>query len=422
MIRQAAITGIGIVSAIGSDLASFRQSLFSGRSGVRRIDGRALPVPYAADVAGFVPPAGFERADRSVQFAIAAARAAVADAGLCGAPAGRIGEYVDSDRAAVSIASSKGGVASICELRERLARTGGPVEPAALADLFANCWPSTPAAAVAADLGFRGPTAVPAAACAAGSHAVIDGALMIERGEADIVIAGATEASIIPLISAGFCQLGVLAPDGVCRPFDRDRSGFAIGEGAAMLILENTADARARGAGIYAGIAGHVRAADATGIVALDESGASVASAITRALHRAAIECGTGVPPVIPEPREVDYINAHATGTRLNDIIETRAIKAAFGSHARDVAVSGTKPITGHLLGAAGAIETAICAIALRHQMIPPTINLRTRDPECDLDLVCDARRPAAVDVVMNLSFGFGGQIGVLVLTRDGFR
>jgi len=398
MNRRAAITGIGIVSAVGSDLASFRRALYFGRSGVRRINDPALPVPYAAAVDGFVPPTGSARSDRSVQFAIAAARAAVADA--------RLHAGICPERAGVSIASSKGGVASVCQLRERMADLSPPTGRTVLAELFANCWPSTPAAAVAADLGFRGPTAVPVAACAAGSHAIIDAALMIERDEADVVMAGATEASIIPLISAGFAQLGVLAPDGVCRPFDRDRRGFAIGEGAAMLLLEHVADARARGAGTYAEIAGHVRAADATGIVALDETGGSVASAITRGLNRAGIE-----------PGAVGYINAHATGTRLNDLIETRAIKAAFGPHMHSVAVSGTKPITGHLLGAAGAIETAICAIALRDQMIPPTINLRARDPECDLDLVCDAARPAAVHAAMNLSFGFGGQIGVVILT-----
>ena len=399
MNRRAAITGIGVVSSIGSDLATFRYSLFSGRSGVRRIDNRGLPVPYAADVAGFVPPAGYEQADRSVQFAIAAARAAAADAGFDTTQA-------DLERAGVSIASSKGGVSSVCELRERLAaHNGEPANRAALANLFANCWPSTPAAAVAADFGFRGPTAVPVAACAAGAYAVIDGALMIERGEAHLVIAGATEASIIPLISAGFGQLGVLAPDGICRPFDRDRSGFAIGEGAAMLVLENTADARTRGASIYAEIAGHVRAGDASGIVALDETGAGVASAVTRALDQAGIS-----------PYDVDYINAHATGTRLNDLIETRAIKMALGSHARDVAVSGTKPITGHLLGAAGAIETAICAIALRDRTIPPAINLRAPDPQCDLNLVLGTCRRADMDVAMNLSFGFGGQIGVILL------
>ena len=411
MNSRAAITGIGIVSSIGCDLRSFRQALFAGRSGVTPLpDSRGFLARAAAQVAAFQPPRCWENSDRSVQFAIAAARSAVNDARIDLA-------RVAPDTIGVSVASSKGGVTSFCKLHEVFIANGGQLRGGQpdggqldghyFRNLFVNCWPSMPATAVAAEFGCHGPTSVPVAACAAGSHAIIEGAGMIERGEAEVVFAGATEASITPLIVAGFCNLGVLAGDGICRPFDANRSGFVIGEGAAVLVLENAQSAAARGARIYADIAGCARAADASGIVALDESGASVATAIRLALARAGVT-----------PEQVSCINAHATGTRLNDVLETRAIKAALGRHARNVPISGTKPITGHLLGAAGAIETAICAVSMHDSMIPPTINLATPDPECDLDYVPGKARRLPVNVAVSLSFGFGGQIGVIVLSK----
>jgi len=385
--RRVVVTGIGLVSAIGCDLAAFCESLFAGRSGVAPLpDPAAAGAWAAARVAGFQPLPGLEHADRSIQFAVAAARAAAADAGLSR-------EALDGAQTGVSIASSKGGVLSFCNR-------------ASDAWLW-NYLPASPAGAVAREFGCTGPTSVPAAACAAGSHAVIAAARMIADGEAEIVLAGATEASITPLISVGFGKLGVLAKDGICRPFDARRSGFVIGEGAAVMVLESAGSAAARGAAAYAEVAGYARAADAHGIVAFDESGAGVGRAIRAALDDAAVP-----------PDGVDYINAHATGTVHNDIVETKAIKLALGPHAAGVPVSGTKPITGHLLGAAGAIETAICLLAMRHGLIPPTINYAAPDPRCDLDCVPCTGRKADVRVALNLSFGFGGQIGVIVLRR----
>jgi len=399
--HRVAVTGMGLVTAIGCDVPSFAASLLAGRSGVEPLPGPPDIFPKssaAARVAAFAPPDGWLGWDRSVQFAVAAARGAFADAGR---------PRLDPERTGVAVASSKGGILAFCSAHcEFLAGERG--SPGGAPPWLLSFLPSTPAAAVAADLGCRGPTTCPVAACAAGSHAVIEGALMVARGEADAAFAGAAEASICPLILAGFGKLGVLAADGVCRPFDRGRSGFVIGEGAAVLMLERLDGAAARGARIYAEVAGCARGADAGGLTAFSASGRSVAGAVGRAMASAGIG-----------PEALGYVNAHATGTRSNDVIEARALRAALGERAASVPVSGTKPMTGHLLGAAGAVEAAVCILAISEGIIPPTLNLSEPDPECALDLVL-AGRHSQVATAMNVSFGFGGQIGVIVLRARG--
>jgi len=399
--RAPVITGIGIISAVACDAESFASSLFSGCSGVSPVAGDAPGtiagiVPAAAFISDFPEPGGdWASRDRSIRFAVAAARQAARQANLSGA---------DPERTGACIASSKGGMLSFCRERSAWRAGGGYPSP----NFFADYWPSSPAAAVALDTGCRGPVFAPVAACAAGTHALIAAARMIASGEADVVLAGATEASLTPLVCSGFRRLGVLAPDGVCRPFDRRRSGFVIGEGAAVMTVESRAHAEERGVPSYAAIAGWAMASDAHGLTALDSSGERIAAAIGTALTRSGVD-----------PAGVQYINAHATGTKMNDTVESRAIRQAFGWHTNEISISGTKPATGHLLGAAGAIEAAVCLLAMQHNMIPPTLNLVDVDPECGLPVVAGSPLSRAVDTAVNLSFGFGGQIGVLVFKKD---
>ncbi len=298
----------------------------------------------------------------------------------------------------------------LAEIHER--QRAGSVEPG---DSFADAAPHAPAAAVARHFGIRAPTIGIVGACATGTHAIIRAAQMIKDGQADLVLAGACEASIHPLCLAAFDRMGVLArcsqqdrPETACRPFDIDRTGFALGEGAGMLVLESACHASKRGARPLAAVAGWALAADPTGIADLDESGGALAGAILTALQGARLEVD-----------RIDYINAHGTGTRSNDVAETRAIRRALGAAADTVAASAIKGSIGHLLGAAGAVETAVTVMAMRHGQVPPTVNLEHPDPLCDLDYVPGMARRRSIRHALKTSIGFGGHIGVIVL-RDG--
>lgn len=272
---------------------------------------------------------------------------------------------------------------------------------------------SAPAATLAKNLHLSGPAITLSTACAAGCHAIIEGANLIREGRADIALAGAMEACLHELVLAAYDNMGVLATcggDGMafCRPFDRRRSGFVPSEGAAMLVLEDAGAAARRGASPYALVLAGISSADATHLTQFRDDGRTIAAAILRALKQADVP-----------PEAVDYVNAHGTGTVHNDLVETRALKAAFGGHAYRLAISSVKGALGHLLGAAGAVEAALCAMAIREEFIPPTIHLEAPDPQCDLDYVAGRGRIQRIRNAVSLSFGFGGQIGVLVLSRN---
>jgi 3-oxoacyl-[acyl-carrier-protein] synthase II len=311
----------------------------------------------------------------------------------------------------VCLASSKGSFGTI----EQLCRALHEVGPAAVdAAGFWRIYAETPAAVLARRLEIGGPLSAPVAACATGAHAIVVGRLMIMAGAADVVIAGATESCISPLLLAGYRNMGVLAADAdspaeACRPYDAGRDGFVLGEGSGIVILESVEHAAARGARVRAELKGGAIGEDIFHPTAPDPSGTAMSETISAALRGAHLRA-----------EEIDYINTHGTATRLNDPSETRAVRTAFGEAARRISLSSTKPMTGHLLGAAGSVEFIIALMALEHGSVPPTINLRRPDPECDLDYTPRAARRRAVRNVMSISCGFGGQIAVLIAGRTG--
>jgi 3-oxoacyl-[acyl-carrier-protein] synthase II len=384
------------------------QALVSGRSGVARItkfDPTAFDAQIAAEVKGFDPLQFVEKKDVKkidvfIQYAIAASQFAMDDSGL------KIGPET-GPRVGVFIASGIGGFATIEREHTKLLE-GGPGRispffiPAAIINLAAGH--------VSIRFGAKGPNLATCTACAASAHALGDAAEVIRRGDADVMIAGGSEAAITPMGVGGFAAMRALstrndAPEKASRPFDAERDGFVIGEGSGVLILEELGFALARGARIYAELVGYGASADAFHITAPCEDGDGAVRAMRAALR--------GV-----DPSEVGYINAHGTSTPHNDRIETTAIKQCFGEHARSLAISSTKSMTGHLLGAAGALEGGITALALYHQVVPPTINLEHPDPACDLDYVPNASRAVTIRYAMSNSFGFGGTNAALLLKR----
>ena len=396
--RRVVVTGMGLVTPLGCDLRAVWRKIARGESGAA-----SLPEGVASSTGARyycpVRDAFFTRdGRRHLSFALFAAAAAIKDAGLDLA--------AFRGAAGVSVGSSKGGLAALegfCNVFRR--RGMDAVNPGEF-EAFVG---TSAAVAVARRFGLKGPVSAPVAACATGAHAILNGWRMITGGEADMVIAGATESWITPLMLAGYRRMGILAvaassPAGACKPYDTERCGFVPGEGSGIVVLEDGERARARGAGVYAELYGGAVGEDTFHITAPDPSGEELGYVIGEALRVS----GVG-------SESIDYVNTHGTGTRLNDPSETRAIRMAFGRAAADLSLSSTKPMTGHLLGAAGSVEFIISIMALGRGAVPPTINLTRPDPECDLDYTPLVSRRRTIKNVVSISCGFGGQIGVLV-------
>ncbi|OEG00360.1 beta-ketoacyl-[acyl-carrier-protein] synthase II [Vulcanibacillus modesticaldus] len=410
MKRRVVVTGMGVISPVGNDLDSFWNSLVNGISGIDYItqfDTTNYSVKIAAEVKDFKPEDFIEkkevrRLDRFTQFAIAASKMAIKDADLT------INE-ANAERVGVYIGSGIGGLKTIEEQHTVLLNKG----PKRISPFFIPMLISNMASGqVSIIAGAKGPNYAPISACATGTHAIGDAFLMIERGDADVMIAGGAEATIAPLAVAGFSSMKALStrndePKKASRPFDKDRNGFVMGEGAGVLILESLDHALNRGAKIYAEVIGYGATGDAYHFTAPAPEGQGAARAMKLALKRANIK-----------PEEVDYINAHGTSTELNDKYETMAIKSVFTDHAYKLAVSSTKSVTGHLLGAAGAIEGIAIAMAITHGIIPPTINYENPDPECDLDYVPNESRKQEIKVALSNSLGFGGHNATIVMKK----
>jgi 3-oxoacyl-[acyl-carrier-protein] synthase II len=406
------VTGMGALSPVGSNLATTWESMVAGRSGIARIslfDPSDLATQFAGEVKGFDPRAHFDvkearRLERFVQFAVVAAREAIADAHL------DIDES-NSENIAVIIGSGVGGAVSVAD-QVKILETKGPrrVSPFFIPMILVD----TAAGQIAIEFGIKGPNMAVVSACATGCNVIGESAEMIKRGDVDVVVSGGVEACLKPIVFAGFNVMGVLStrnedPERACRPFDATRDGFAMGEGAGILVLENADHARARGARVYGEVVGYGTSADANHFAAPDAEGEGIGRAMHWALKRARLE-----------PRAVDYVNAHGTGTRLNDAIETNAIKQVFGDHAYHLAISSTKSMIGHTLGAAGALEAIACLKALYEGVLPPTINYSTPDPACDLDYVPNRARPQRIHTAMSNSIGLGGHnASVIFQTAD---
>ena len=408
---QIVVTGLGAVSSVGNSVPAMWQAIADGRSGVGPIthfDASEHATQFAAEVKDFSPSPYIKsrearRFDPFVHFAASAAGQAIEDAGLESIP------DLDRARVGVIIGSGIGGIKTISDQVNNLSAKG----PRGISPFFipagiinmAGSW-------IATKWGYTGANFGLASACASGNHAIGEAAAMIRRGTVDVVICGGAEASIVPVGIGGFNAMRALStqnddPVGACRPFDKNRNGFMMGEGAGILILESRERAEKRGVHIYAELAGYGASADAYHAVAPEPKGRGAAQAMILALQNAGVQ-----------PQEVDYINAHGTGTQLNDPIETMAIKQALGDAAYKTAISSTKAATGHLLGAASALEAVITIMAMHHHLLPPTINLTTPDPECDLDYVPLVARPEEVRVAMSNGFGFGGNNATVVFRK----
>jgi len=406
--RRVVVTGIGPVTPIGAGVEAFWDALLAGRSGItpiEHIDASQLPVKIAGEIHDFDPeawmsPKEIKRTDRAVHFAIAASKLAWKDAGD---PA------VDNARTGVMFSTGIGGLGSLLVQHKVFLEKGADrVSPFMVPMLM----PNAAAGHVAMAFGFTGPNECITTACAAGAHAVGDAYRVIRDGLAEICIAGGTDATILGLTLAGFAQMQALSrrnddPAHASRPFDRDRDGFVLSEGAGALILEEAERAVARGARIYAELAGYGASADAYHITAPEPEGLGAIQSMQACLEDA------GEPP-----DAVGYVNAHGTSTPLNDAAETRALKKALGDHAYRTPVSSTKSMTGHMLGAAGAVEAAVASLVVRDGVIPPTINYEHPDDDCDLDYVPNQARRADVRLALSNSFGFGGQNATLALRR----
>ena len=410
MSRRVVVSGIGLVSSLGIGTSEHWTALLAGTNGVRRItqfDASEFSTKIAAEVKGFDPLQFIEKKDIKkvdvfIQFAIAASHFAVDDARLT------IDEH-SATSVGVFLGSGIGGFTTIerehAELLKHGPRRISPFFiPSAIINLAAG--------QVSIRLGAKGPNLATCTACSASAHALGESYEIIKRGDADAMIAGGSEAAITPMSIGGFGQMRALStrnddPEHASRPFDKERDGFIIGEGAGVVVLEELERARRRDAPIYAEIVGYGATADAYHITAPSEDGDGGRRAMEMALRKAGVQ-----------PEEVDYINAHGTSTPFNDRLETLAIKNCFGKHAYKLAVSSTKSMTGHLLGGAGGLEGAIAALAIKHQVAPPTINYEVPDPDCDLDYVPNVKRPMPIRYALSNSFGFGGTNVALLLKR----
>ena len=410
--RRVAITGVGMVSPLGIGNPENWDALQAGRSGIgpiTRFDASAFTARIAGEVKGFEPARFIEKKeikkmDIFIHYAMGAAHFALEDSGLPITDANR-------ERIAVVVGSGIGGLPVIEETSRRFVESGG--SPRVISPFFITALIVNEAGGnISIKYGLKGPNLATVTACTTGAHAIGEACRMIQYGEADAAIAGGTESVVTPLAVGGFAVMRALStrnddPQTASRPWDRDRDGFVIGEGAGLVILEDMETAKKRGARIYAELAGYGMSGDAYHIAAPSEDGDGPA----RVMRNALADAGIG-------PEEIQYINAHGTSTPTGDKVETLAIKIVFGEHARKLAVSSTKSMTGHLLGAAGGLETAICALAVYHGVMPPTINYFTPDPECDLDYVPNEARRAPIRYALSNSFGFGGTNGSLVLKK----
>ena len=410
MSRRVVITGIGLVSSLGIGTESNWQALSAGTSGVSRItkfDVSGFAAQIGAEVKGFDPLRFIEKKDVKkmdvfIQYAIAASQFAMDDSRL----------QITADNAAdvgVFIGSGIGGFITI-EREHKALLDGGPrrISPFFIPSAIINL----AAGQVSIRFGAKGPNLATCTACSASAHAIGESFEIIRRGDAEAMIAGGSEAAITPMSVGGFGAMRALStrnaePERASRPFDKDRDGFIIGEGAGVVILEELEHARRRGAPIYAELVGYGLSADAYHMTAPSEDGDGGRRVMAMAIRKAGIR-----------PDEVDYINAHGTSTPYNDKLETMAIKACFGDHARALAISSTKSMTGHLLGGAGGLEAGITALAIHHQLVPPTINLDAPDPECDLDYVPHTSRTMAIRYALSNSFGFGGTNAALLFKK----
>lgn len=408
MKKRVVVTGMGVISPVGIGIDAFWDSLINGRSGlgpVTRFDASNLPTRVAGEVKDFDPLQYLDkkevrRMDRFTQFALCATQMAVADAGL-------ILDELDRERLGVVLGTGIGGTQTFEEQHQVLLDRGpSRVSPFFVPMMIANL----AAGQISMMLKALGPNYTVVSACASATNAIGEAFKLLQRGDADCVVTGGTEAAVTPMSMAGFCAMKAMStnnenPQGASRPFDQDRDGFVLSEGAGILILETLEHAQRRGARIYGEIAGYGCTADAYHITAPAPDGSRAARAMELALKDGGIQ-----------PHEVDYINAHGTSTDLNDKLETMAIKRVFGEYAYQIPVSSTKSMTGHLLGAAGAVEAIACVLAINRGIIPPTINYETPDPDCDLDYVPNQARQAQVNVALSNSFGFGGHNATIVI------
>ncbi len=409
--NRVVVTGLGVISAVGNDIPTFWNALKNSQSGIDKItsfDASQFDSRIAGEVKGFDPAfyglssKDLKRMDKFVQYAIACSRQAIKDAGLDL-------EKEDRTRIGVLIGSGIGSLHTV-EVEHMTYITRGPSKfsPFMIPMLIVN----EASGHVAILYGLKGPNSCVATACASGSHAIGDAFRILERGDADVMVTGGTESCITVLGVGGFCALKGLSlrndePKKASRPFDNQRDGFVIAEGCGLVILETLEHAKKRKARIYGEITGYGMSCDAYHITAPDPSGEGAAMAMTMAMKDAKLN-----------PQDITYINAHGTSTKLNDKIETLAIKLALGPHAKKVAVSSTKSMTGHQLGAAGGVEFVVCCLALEDKVIPPTINYEYPDPDCDLDYVPNVCRESKVEVCMSNSLGFGGHNATLIVQK----
>jgi 3-oxoacyl-[acyl-carrier-protein] synthase II len=408
--QRVVVTGLGAVTPLGNTVEEFWTALQQGRSGigpVTKFDASSYATRIAGEVRGFDPLAYFDkkearRLDPFLQYALAGAVMAVADAGL------DVGA-VDATRFGVLVGSGIGGITTLLETQKVLAARGADrVSPFFIPMLIINM----ASGLISMRFGAKGPNSSVVTACATGNHALGDAARLIQHGQADVMIAGGTEAIIVDLCFAGFCAMKAMStrndePARASRPFDLARDGFVCGEGAGIMVLESLEHAARRDARVYAEVVGYAMTSDAHHLTAPDPEGDGAARAMALALR----DAGVG-------PADVQYINAHGTSTPYNDKFETMAIKRVFGDHARQLAVSSTKSMTGHLLGAAGGVEAIATVLAAHHGIVPPTINYETPDPDCDLDYVPNQARKQEIEIALSNAFGFGGTNATLAFRR----
>jgi len=409
--RRVVVTGLGVISPVGNSIQPFWNSLIEGKSGIAEIttlDASEFDSKIAGEVKDFNPQEygisarDTRRMDKFVRYAIAASKQAIEDTGIDL-------DKANKDRIGVLIGSGIGSL-QVVEKEYAAYLKGGPsrVSPFLIPMLIVN----EASGWVAMTFGFRGPNSCVATACASGSHAIGDAFKIIERGDADLMVAGGTESSITVMALAGFSSLRALScrnnqPQKASRPFDRERDGFVMAEGAGIIVLESLEHASKRKADIYAEIAGYGMSCDAYHITAPDPKGEGASLAIEAALRDAQLN-----------PGDIDYINAHGTSTKLNDKIETMAIKKSFGAHAKKVMVSSTKSMVGHLLGAAGGVEFVVSCLTIKNNLVSPTINYEYPDPDCDLDYVPNTARKAEVRAAISNSLGFGGHNATLLVKK----
>jgi 3-oxoacyl-[acyl-carrier-protein] synthase II len=406
--RRVVITGLGILSPVGNGLDQAWDNIINGRSGIgpiTKFDASLLPSRFAGEIKNFNPADWMSakevrRMDSFIHYGIAATKMAIDDAGL-------IVNEENAERIGVNVGSGIGGLPMIEDtVREIVAKGPRRISPFFVPGSIVNMV----AGMISIIYGLKGPNVSMVSACTTAAHCIGDAARFIEYGDADVMIAGGAEATVSMAGIGGFCACKALSerndsPETASRPFDRDRDGFVLGEGAGILVLESLEHAQARGARIYAELAGMGMSADANHITAPDMDGPR--RGMLAALKNAKVNA-----------TDVQYVNAHGTSTPLGDLNETAAMKAAFGDHARSLVVNSTKSMTGHLLGAAGGIEAVFTALAIKHQISPPTINIFNQDPECDLDYCANVARDMKIDVALSNSFGFGGTNGTLVFKR----